>query len=82
MFLLGNLATLLVVVAVLFAYRYFDLRSRSLGKTKRYADRIAKGLAKTIEQNTSAVQHLAIELQVNSRQARIAQADPGRGGTP
>ena len=42
MLLLGNLATLLVVVAMLFAYRYFDLRSRTLGKTKRYADRIAK----------------------------------------
>lgn len=65
MFLLGNLATLLVVAAMLFAYRYFDLRSRSLGRTKRYADRIAAGLAKTIEQNTSAVHDLAIELQVN-----------------
>ena len=65
MFLLGNLATLLVVVAMLFAYRYFDLRSRSLGKTKRYADRIARRLAETIEQNTSAVHDLAIELQVN-----------------
>ena len=65
MFLLGNLATLLVVGAMLFAYRYFDLRSRSLGKTKRYADRIAKRLAETIEQNTSAVHDLAIELQVN-----------------
>lgn len=65
MFLLGNLATLLVVVAMLFAYRYFDLRSRSLGKTKRYADRIAKRLAETIEQNTAAVHDLAIELQVN-----------------
>ena len=65
MLLLGNLATLLVVVAILFAYRYFDLRSRSLGKTKRYADRIARRLAETIEQNTSAVHDLAIELQVN-----------------
>ena len=65
MFLLGNLATLLVVAAMLFAYRYFDLRSRSLGKTKRYADRIAKRLAETIEQNTSAVHDLAIELQAN-----------------
>ena len=65
MFLLGNLATLLVVVAMLFAYRYFDVRSRSLGKTKRYADRIARGLAESIEQNTSAVHDLAIELQVN-----------------
>lgn len=65
MLLLGNLATLLVVVAFLIAYRYFDLRSRSLGKTKRYAERIAKSLAETIEQNTSAVHDLAIELQVN-----------------
>lgn len=65
MLLLGNLATLLVVVAILFAYRYFDLRSRSLAKTKRYADRIAGRLAETIEQNTSAVHDLAIELQVN-----------------
>lgn len=65
MLLLGNLATLLVVVAILFAYRYFDLRSRSLGKIKRYADRIAGRLAETVEQNTSAVHDLAIELQVN-----------------
>ena len=65
MLLLGNLATLLVVVAMLFAYRYFDLRSRSLGKTKRYADRIAGRLAETIEQNTSAIHDQAIELQVN-----------------
>ena len=65
MFLLGNLATLLVVVAMLFTYRYFDLRSRSLAKTKRYADRIARRLAESIEQNTSAVHDLAIELQVN-----------------
>ena len=65
MLLLGNLATVLVVVAMLFAYRYFDLRSRSLGKTKRYADRMAKRLAETIEQNTSAVHDLANELQVN-----------------
>ena len=65
MLLLGNLATLLVVVAMLFAYRYFDLRSRSLAKTKRYADRIAGRLAATIEQNTSAIHDQAIELQVN-----------------
>ena len=65
MLLLGNLATLLVVVAILFAYRYFDLRSRSLGKIKRYADRIAKRLAETTEQNNSAIHDMAIELQVN-----------------
>ena len=65
MLLLGNLATLLVVVAMLFAYRYFDLRSRSLRKTKRYADRMAARLAETIEQNTAAVHDLAVELQGN-----------------
>jgi chromosome segregation ATPase len=65
MFSIGNLVTLLVVVAMLFAYRHFDLRSRSLEKVKRYAGRVAKGLAQSVDRKAAEVQDLAIELQVN-----------------
>ncbi len=65
MFSLGNLATLLLVVVILFAYRHFDLKSRSLGKTRRYAERIAKRMSESIDQKAVAHHDLAIELQVN-----------------
>lgn len=65
MFSVGNLITLLVVVAILFAYRYFDARRGALDKVKRYADRVAKGVAQSVDQKAAEVRDLAIELQVN-----------------
>ena len=65
MFSFGNLITLLVVVAILFAYRHLDTRRRSLEKVKRYADRVAKGVAQSVDRKAAEVQDLAIELQVN-----------------
>ena len=65
MFSIGNLITLLVVVAMLFVYRHLDTRRRSLEKVKRYADRVAKGVAQSVDRKASEVQDLAIELQVN-----------------
>ena len=65
MFSIGNLVTLLVVVAILFVYRRLDTRRRSLEKVKRYADRVAKGVAQSVDRKTAEVQDLAIELQVN-----------------
>lgn len=65
MFSVGNLITLLVVVAILFAYRYFDARRGALEKVRRYADRVAKGVAQSVDQKAAEVQDLAIELQVN-----------------
>ena len=65
MFSIGNLITLLVVVAILFVYRHLDTRRRSLEKVKRYADRVAKGVAQSIDRKAAEVQDLAIELQVN-----------------
>ena len=65
MFSIGNLITLLVVVAILFVYRHLDTRRRSLEKVKRYADRVAKGVAQSVDRKAAEVQDLAIELQVN-----------------
>ncbi len=65
MFSIGNLITLLVVVAILFVYRHLDTRRRSLEKVKRYADRVAKGVAQAVDRKAAEVQDLAIELQVN-----------------
>lgn len=65
MFSFGNLITLLVVVAILFVYRHLDTRRRSLEKVKRYADRVAKGVAQSVDRKAAEVQDLAIELQVN-----------------
>ena len=62
---LGNLATLLLVVVVLVIFRHFDLKNRSLDKTRRYAERIAKRMAESIEQKAAAHHDLAIELQLN-----------------
>ena len=65
MFSIGNLITLLVMVAILFVYRHLDTRRRSLEKVKRYADRVAKGVAQSVDRKAAEVQDLAIELQVN-----------------
>ena len=65
MFSIGNLITLLVVVAILFVYRHLDTRRGSLEKVKRYADRVAKGVAQSVDRKAAEVQDLAIELQVN-----------------
>ena len=65
MFSIGNLITLLVVVALLFVYRYLDTRRGALEKVKRYADRVAKGVAQSLDRKAAEVRDLAIELQVN-----------------
>ena len=65
MFSIGNLVTLLVVVAMLFMYRRLDLKNRSLEKVKRYADNAAKRVANAVDQKVMEVHDLAIELQVN-----------------
>lgn len=65
MFSVGNFITLLVVVAILFAYRYFDARRGALNKVKRYADRVAKGVAQAVDQKAADVRDLAVELQAN-----------------
>ena len=64
MFSVGDLVTLLVVVAILAIYRKLDRNNRALDKVKRYADRITDELSGLIDDKSTEINDLAIEIQV------------------
>ena len=64
MFTVGDLVTLLVVVAILAIYRQLDRNNRALDKVKRYADRITGELSGFIDEKSTEIKDLAIEIQV------------------
>ena len=63
--LLNIAISTLVVVAILIVYRQLDRNNRSLGKVKRYSDRVQKSLAEFVDEKTTEIKDLSIELQVN-----------------
>ena len=62
---LNFVVTTLIVVSILIVYRQMDKNNRSLEKVKRYSDMVKGNLADFIEDKTTEVKELAIELKVN-----------------
>jgi chromosome segregation ATPase len=66
-FSFGNLLSIVIVLIILIIYRQIDRNNRSLEKVKRYSDKMKDELAKSVEERTSDLKDLAIELQVNMK---------------
>jgi chromosome segregation ATPase len=66
-FSFGNLLSIVIVLIILIIYRQIDRNNRSLEKVKRFSDRMKDELAKSVEEKTSEMKNLAIELQVNMK---------------
>ncbi len=64
-FSIGNIITILVVLLILLIYRQIDKGNRSLEKVKKYSDRVVKNLSDFIDEKTSEIKNLSIEIQVN-----------------
>ncbi|MCD6120637.1 MAG: hypothetical protein J7K04_02220 [Spirochaetales bacterium] len=65
MFTVGNLITFLTVLLIILIYRQIDKGNRSLEKVKKYSDRVVQNLSKFVDEKTSEIKDLSIELQVN-----------------
>jgi chromosome segregation ATPase len=66
-FSFGNLLSIVIVLIILIIYRQIDRNNRSLEKVKRFSDKMKDELAKSVEEKTSEMKNLAIELQVNMK---------------
>ncbi len=64
-FSIGNIFTILIVLLILLIYRQIDKGNRSLEKVKKYSDRVVKNLSDFIDEKTSEIKNLSIEIQVN-----------------
>ncbi len=69
-FSIGNLVTLLIVLLILLIFRQVDKNNRSLEKVKKYSDRVIKNLSGYVDEKTTEIKDLSIELQVNLKTAR------------
>lgn len=66
----GDAITLLVVLAVVLAFRQLDRNNRSLEKVKRYGDRVMQTLSAFVEKKSSEIKDLAIEVQISVKQGK------------
>ena len=66
-FSFGNLLSIVIVLIILIIYRQIDRNNRSLEKVKRFSDKMKDELAKSVDEKTSEMKNLAIELQVNMK---------------
>jgi len=83
-FSFGNLLAIVIVLIILIIYRQIDRNNRSLEKVKRFSDKMKDELAKSVEQRSSEMKNLAIELQVNMKAGkevlkRIKEVEEGLG---
>ncbi|WP_028974494.1 SpiroCoCo family coiled-coil protein [Spirochaeta cellobiosiphila] len=69
-FTTGNIITLLIVVLILFLYRQLDKGNRSLEKVKRYSDKIRDDLEKFVDERTTEIKDIAVELEVHQKSGR------------
>jgi chromosome segregation ATPase len=70
MAIVGNIITLLIVGAVLFLYRQFDKRNRSLDKVHRYAEHLKDELDSFVSEKENAVKDYSIDLDVQQKSAK------------
>lgn len=70
MFGVGDVITLLIVLAVVFIFRQLDRSNRSLEKVKRYGDRVMQTLSTFVENKSSEIRDLAIEVEVSVKQGK------------
>jgi len=62
---LGLVITASITVFILLIYRQLDRGNRSLDKVRRYADMVRAKLTEFIDEKTSEIKDISIELQVN-----------------
>ena len=75
-FSIGDLITLVVVLLILVIFRALDRNNRSLEKLKRFSDKITENLSVFVEEKTTQVRDLSLELQASLKTGReiIARA--------
>lgn len=62
--------TISIVLIILIIYRQFDKNNRSLEKVKKYSDMIKKNIEGFIDDKSTEIKDLAIELQVNLKSGK------------
>ncbi len=62
--------TISVVLIILILYRQFDKNSRTLEKVKKYSNVVRKNIEEFIEDKSTEIKDLAIELQVNLKSGK------------
>ncbi len=66
----GNVIVLLIVLIILAVYRQMDRNNRSLDKVKRYAERVVGELDELVQEKSTAIRDMGIELEVHQKAAR------------
>ncbi|MDR1240118.1 MAG: hypothetical protein LBK27_08380 [Treponema sp.] len=68
-FTVGNLITLIIVALILFLYRQFDRRNRSLERVRKYADKVMGELDAYAAEKGASVKDFGIALEVERKSA-------------
>ncbi len=69
-FTLGNLLTIGVVLIILIVYRQLDRNNRSLDKVKKFSDKMIEEIDGFVEQRTTEMKDIAIEVEVHQKAAK------------
>jgi hypothetical protein len=69
-FSIGDIITLVVVLLILVIYRALDRNNRSLEKLKRFSDKITENLSAFVDEKTTQVKDLSLELQGNLKMGK------------
>jgi DNA repair exonuclease SbcCD ATPase subunit len=67
-----NIATLVIVLVILFAFRRLDRDNRSLERVRKLADRLRDELSAYVEKRSDDLQRFGIELDVQQKAAKVA----------
>ena len=69
-FSIGDIITLVVVLLILVIYRALDRNNRSLEKLKRFSDKITENLSAFVDEKTTQVKDLSLELQASLKMGK------------
>ncbi|MDR0878423.1 MAG: hypothetical protein LBN21_10245 [Treponema sp.] len=70
LFTAGNLITLGIVVLMLIMFRYIDRSNSTLGKLRKYADKLKEEMAVFAAQKAALVKDYGVDLEVEQKAAR------------
>ncbi len=71
LFSVGNLVTLVIVVAMFGAYHLLTADNRSLEKLKRMGDKLKAELGSYVESKSEEIKHYGIDLDVQQKAAKV-----------
>lgn len=71
LFSVGNLVTLVIVVAMFGAYHLLTADNRSLEKLKRMGEKLKAELGSYVESKSEEIQHYGIDLDVQQKAAKV-----------